>query len=604
MKLGFKRGLSLLLVMMMVVSLMPISVLAKTSEEVIASDENQELEVNQGPEAAAEIQSEREGDYKYTDYKDGVSIVYYDGNERNLRIPSTLGGKKVVDIDGDAFRSNQNLEIVTIPDSVKTIRGSEQSPHGAFLDCKNLKTVDLGDGLVELGNSTFHGCKNLTTVLFGENLQKIGPYAFKWNEKLDLRTLPQSVTDLGDSAFEGCHAIKEMEIPAGIVNISHGAFYSCEGLETIKFPEGLKSIGDLAFAECRRLKTVTIPDSVEAIDTRAFNWCEGLQEVEIGSGVTELKADAFSYCRSLKKAFIGENVTTIHRKAFAGSTDSLTIYGVAGSSAETHARELWVPFVEWPAKDLRVNDFTTNKEPDQKVNTEIVLAANGLGGQAPYTYKFYYQLGETITVIQDYSAREEVSFKPLEAGTYTLFVEVKDSQGKTATKSIKDFQIVEEGDKNPATRYRTHIQNKDWQEFKNDGQESGTLGESLRLEGIEIELDQGDYDLGVDYRTHVENEGWQGFKSNGEMSGTSGQSLRLEAIEIKLSGADAKKFDIYYQTHVQNYGWLDWAKNGQKSGSEGYGYRLEAIKILILPQGTLPPDSQTDKKAFYSIFPQ
>ena len=204
MKLGFKRGLSLLLVMMMVVSLMPISVLAKTSEEVIASDENQELEVNQGPEAAAEIQSEREGDYKYTDYKDGVSIVYYDGNERNLRIPSTLGGKKVVDIDGDAFRSNQNLEIVTIPDSVKTIRGSEQSPHGAFLDCKNLKTVDLGDGLVELGNSTFHGCKNLTTVLFGENLQKIGPYAFKWNEKLDLRTLPQSVTDLGDSAFEGC----------------------------------------------------------------------------------------------------------------------------------------------------------------------------------------------------------------------------------------------------------------------------------------------------------------------------------------------------------------------------------------------------------------
>lgn len=36
------------------------------------------------------------------------------------------------------------------------------------------------------------------------------------------------------------------------------------------------------------------------------------------------------------------------------------------------------------------------------------------------------------------------------------------------------------------------------------------------------------------YRTHVENIGWQDWKTNGKMSGTSGQGLRLEGIEVKL----------------------------------------------------------------------
>ena len=36
------------------------------------------------------------------------------------------------------------------------------------------------------------------------------------------------------------------------------------------------------------------------------------------------------------------------------------------------------------------------------------------------------------------------------------------------------------------------------------------------------------------YRSHIENIGWQEWKQNGEMAGTSGRSLRLEAINIQL----------------------------------------------------------------------
>ncbi|WP_373485872.1 hypothetical protein [Acetobacterium malicum] len=37
------------------------------------------------------------------------------------------------------------------------------------------------------------------------------------------------------------------------------------------------------------------------------------------------------------------------------------------------------------------------------------------------------------------------------------------------------------------------------------------------------------------YRTHVQNIGWQNWKYAGQTSGTSGQSLRLEAIEINVN---------------------------------------------------------------------
>ncbi|PKM60564.1 MAG: hypothetical protein CVU99_07545 [Firmicutes bacterium HGW-Firmicutes-4] len=171
------------------------------------------------------------------------------------------------------------------------------------------------------------------------------------------------------------------------------------------------------------------------------------------------------------------------------------------------------------------------------------------------------------------------------AGTAMITAKVGD---KTATCKVT-VQSSEVPKENPICTYRTHVQNEGWQEWKTDGDPSGTSGKSLRLEGIEIKADSQDYDLGIEYQTHVENIGWQGFKSNGIMSGTSGQSLRLEAIQLILTGNDADKFDVYYQVHAQNFGWLDWAKNGENSGTAGFGYRLEAIKIVIVPTGDPAP---------------
>lgn len=147
--------------------------------------------------------------------------------------------------------------------------------------------------------------------------------------------------------------------------------------------------------------------------------------------------------------------------------------------------------------------------------------------------------------------------------------------------------------KNIGVSYSTHVQDMGWQSWKQNGEMSGTTGNSKRLEGIKIRLDNIDENVGIRYSTHIQDIGWQSWKQNSEMSGTTGQSKRLEAIKIELTGELIDYYDIYYRVHVENLGWLDWAKNGENAGSAGYSYRLEGIEIKLIVKGDNPPGTTT-----------
>lgn len=142
--------------------------------------------------------------------------------------------------------------------------------------------------------------------------------------------------------------------------------------------------------------------------------------------------------------------------------------------------------------------------------------------------------------------------------------------------------------------YTTHVQKKGWTSTVAGGQISGSVGSSLRLEGIKISLNNVGYSGSVEYKTHVQTYGWQDWVSNGQLSGTSGEAKRLEAIRIRLTGDVANHYDIYYRVHTQTYGWLDWAKNGELAGSEGGSKRLEAIEIKLVKKGASAP-GETNK---------
>jgi len=166
-------------------------------------------------------------------------------------------------------------------------------------------------------------------------------------------------------------------------------------------------------------------------------------------------------------------------------------------------------------------------------------------------------------------------------GQHTLKIAVINKNG-TETWSFHTFTFGE-------VAYQSHIEDIGWQDWVSDGTNSGTIGQSKRMEAIRIQLKNGT--AGIEYRTHVQDIGWMDWESDGALSGTSGQSKRLEAIQIRFTGEAEEKYDIYYRVHAQNYGWLDWAKNGESSGTAGYGYRLEAIEIKLVSKGGAAPGS-------------
>ena len=121
-------------------------------------------------------------------------------------------------------------------------------------------------------------------------------------------------------------------------------------------------------------------------------------------------------------------------------------------------------------------------------------------------------------------------------------------------------------------KYRSHLQSTGWQEWKHDGEMSGTTGESRRLEAIQI-----DYDKPIYAKAHIQKDGWvdYGKITKDTIIGTTGEAKRLECLCLKCEG-------LKYRVHIQDSGWSCWtdADGISTLGSVGQKLRIEAIEIM------------------------
>lgn len=122
-------------------------------------------------------------------------------------------------------------------------------------------------------------------------------------------------------------------------------------------------------------------------------------------------------------------------------------------------------------------------------------------------------------------------------------------------------------------RYRSHIENIGWQDWKSNGETSGTTGESKRLEAIEI-----DAPFEIEAMAHIQDIGWvdYGKINKDSIIGTVGESKRLECLKLKGN--------FKFRVHIERSGWSAWtnADGICTLGSVGQSLRIEAIEILDL----------------------
>ena len=175
----------------------------------------------------------RVDDNPYFEVVDGVlfgedlsTLVYYPTNREGntYTIPETTQY-----INRLAFNENQNLEVINIPTSVKTI-GSD-----AFYKMEKIQEINV----TQSENDYY----SIDGILFEETSFGKGLFYFPANSPL-----------------------KEYSIPEDVVFIAICAFNNNKNLETLVLNDGLKSIGALAFSYSEKLKTLNIPSSVEWIE--------------------------------------------------------------------------------------------------------------------------------------------------------------------------------------------------------------------------------------------------------------------------------------------------------------------------------------------------
>lgn len=273
-----------------------------------------------------------------------------------ITIPDT-----VTVIEGGAFYKCENLQKVIIPDSVTEIS------YSAFEGCTSLESIVIPLSVSSVENQAFNGCSALKSAEFKNPNTKIGKNVFSNCSSLASVKLPEDLTSIPEYTFNGCKLLADINLPATLRLIDKYAFYNCDALKELTIPGNVWQIGSYAFYDCDSITKAVIPDSVTSLGSYAFYGCDKLAEIDFGIGLTAIPDSAFRQIPALTKVILPRFATTVAANAFAEDTKlrevtipstvtsiqtnsfsyptKLTVYGIAGSYAEQHAKERKMTFV-------------------------------------------------------------------------------------------------------------------------------------------------------------------------------------------------------------------------------------------------------------------
>jgi len=111
--------------------------------------------------------------------------------------------------------------------------------------------------------------------------------AFRECSALTSVELSEGLEEIGEGAFCGCTSLNAIIIPPIVKVIPEGAFYGCWALTSVELSDGLEEIGEWAFAECRSLREIVIPPAVRDIHDTAFDCCTNLTRVKFCNKIEE-----------------------------------------------------------------------------------------------------------------------------------------------------------------------------------------------------------------------------------------------------------------------------------------------------------------------------
>ncbi|MBR2954435.1 MAG: leucine-rich repeat domain-containing protein [Clostridia bacterium] len=217
------------------------------------------------------------------------------------------------------------------------LSGVEKIKIDAFMNCKNLETVDLSScTVIEYRAFCGSGIKSVNAPLWVPEKQTIietltyPDFVFANCKNLETANLPL-VEFIPERTFKGCENLKTVSAPKATYAKDY-AFSGCSSLETVDMP--LKYAYKYSFEGCSSLKNIDT-DNLRIAYEYAFSGCSSLTNLKLYNA-TNIKNNAFQNCTGLTLAQFSNNDCTFGANAFLNCPE-LSFYCDEESDAYDYA---------------------------------------------------------------------------------------------------------------------------------------------------------------------------------------------------------------------------------------------------------------------------
>lgn len=157
----------------------------------------------------------------------------------------------------------------------KTIDGALFTKDGTVLikyPSSRAGHYDIPEGTTTIASRAFYSCE-LSSVTIPSSMRQILPKAFAECKKLSSVDIRDGIKNLGIGRstllFYNCNSLKHIEIPSSVQIIAEQAFDGCN-LESVKFNEGLLQIMDNVFTSSLLTRDITLPSTLDYIGGSNF----------------------------------------------------------------------------------------------------------------------------------------------------------------------------------------------------------------------------------------------------------------------------------------------------------------------------------------------
>lgn len=290
-----------------------------------------------------------------------LTVTAYKGDDKKVRIPEQINGKRVVGIAKEAFKDQSAMTALWIPDSVTSfgenvllgcsslyalrtplpedeklcylgyLFGAETYEKNNVKDLRNLDFLILGGNRAALPAFSLYDCNDLVAVVLPESIKTLEKYSLYRCESLKYLNA-QGLSKLDSFAMAYCSSITELTFGAGLTEIALGALESCSALQSLTVPfigggiENTDYLGYVFGASAPKfskgfyptdLRHVKVLDGCTSVGNYAFYECASLCTVSLPEGVTSIGLRAFSGCLWLEEINLPDTVLTVGESAFA-----------------------------------------------------------------------------------------------------------------------------------------------------------------------------------------------------------------------------------------------------------------------------------------------